>query len=71
MADANDVAARLTAAGLNAETLRGVKKRIDKIGWQICHHLRVDTLALSLDEALHLGALLARVVPHDHNSKPD
>lgn len=60
--DVNERAARLTIAGLNIEALRAVQQRIDSIGWQLSHHLSVDRLDLSIDEALNLSALLARVI---------
>lgn len=60
--DVNEIAARLTIAGLNIEALRTVQQRIDSIGWQLSHHLPVDRLHLSIDEALNLSALLARVI---------
>lgn len=45
-------------AEANPDIIRGALTRIDKIGWQLSHHLPVDLLALSLDEACHLSAAL-------------
>jgi hypothetical protein len=54
-----------TLSGLNLDALRAAKRRIDEIGWKLCHNLSVPELGLSLDEALSLGCLLKRVLPDE------
>ena len=49
-----------TTDAINPEIVRGVLRRVDQIGWQRSHHLPVDVLSLSLDEACHVGAALRR-----------
>ena len=57
---ANDGIARLLD-GLTIENLRLVKAAAEDIGWNLSHHLPVEPLHLTLDQALMLGALLTRI----------
>jgi hypothetical protein len=41
--DLKDESAALS--GLNLDALRAAKRRIDEIGWKLCHNLHVRSLA--------------------------
>lgn len=47
---------------LNAAALRSALKQIDEVAWALCHHLPVPLIALTLDEALNVSALINREI---------
>ena len=49
-----------TTDAINPEIVREVLRQVDRVGWQRSHHLPVDVLSLSLDQACHVGAALRR-----------